>query len=94
MRRQRENAPKFQTPSSKIRYRAAALVFEIWGFFGIWNWNLWLSSAPARRRPDWFTDGQCVSTSSKKANARGSFDWPSQNIASLRTSLFRLLRAA
>src|SRR5437016_7339680 len=36
---------------------------------------------------------QCVSTSSKKANARGSFDWPSQNIASLRTSLFRFVRA-
>src|SRR5437016_6216899 len=37
--------------------------------------------------------GYFVSTSSKKASARGSFDWPSQNIASLRTSLFRFLRA-
>jgi hypothetical protein len=33
------------------------------------------------------------STSSKKDNARGSLDWPSQNIACLRTSRFLLVRA-
>src|SRR2546429_8324456 len=104
MRHQRENAPKFQNPkpkpqrNSKLQVPKSASEPPRWcsrlgASLGFGTWNLWLSSAPARRRPDWFTDGQRVSTSSKKANARGSFDWPSQNIASLRTSRFRLARA-
>src|SRR5712691_7402365 len=32
-------------------------------------------------------------TSSKKARARGSFDWPSQNMACLRTAGLRFFRA-